>query len=223
MNWTFVLAIAAAPWAESAPLRLEGAPDVLRLHERQAWHAACADVARRLGAPPTPWRIRFRRAANPGDFAARTGRPRFEAAAWTETTLWLQARATLARFGDLQAVRRHECVHAWRHAQHLPPLPLIVEEGLAAGVSQERLPPRHAAPPAAMAALARRLQRPRSPRDARLARSEALATVWPGLRALPPTTLKKVLRAIADRPAGRDWRPIFEQAIVPAKSAAPQR
>lgn len=211
-----LLALAASPFDTPPPIEFIAAPNVLTETERTAWRTACRSVATRLGWPRRRWTIPMHRAANPGAFAQRTGRPRFEAAAWTPQGMWLQSRATLARFQGLQAVRRHECVHAWRAARNLPPLPIVLEEGLAAGVSQEALPPVRW-PPAgeefrsltAQAAyldrLEQRLRSPQGRRDARRARSEATAAVWTLLRALPGPEIDARLRAVAERSADQHW------------------
>ncbi len=197
--------LATSPFATGPSVEIEAPSSALDAAERKAWRTACLDVVRRLGAPRRRWRLRFRRAKSPADFAARTGRPRFEAAAWQNDTIWLQARSTLARFQRLQAVRRHECVHAWRAALGWAPLPIVVEEGLASGVSNEVLPPYPAVPVPALRRLATRLRSPSAPAAAARARSEARATVWPHLRALSKHALRAQLQRIVERPHGQPW------------------
>ena len=192
------------PFAPAPRLELDAAPTLTRV-ERNAWRNACHDVARRLGWPTRRWRIKIRRARDPRDFAAQTKRPRFEAAAWQDGTIWLQSARTLARFGRMQAIRRHECVHAWRAAAGWPPLPVVLEEALASGVAHEVLPPRAPVEVSGLADLAARLQAPASHRAATEARSQARATVWPHLRTLRPAALRARLARIAARTRGQSW------------------
>ena len=206
---SIALLLVAGPFSVETVVEVRATPGALTPREAAAWKEACTAVARRLGPPKRRWVVSFRRAQSPAGFARRTQRPRYEAAAWYEGQIWLQARKTLARFGRLDAVRRHECVHAWRSAAGLPPLPIVLEEGLAAGVSAERLPVIQAMPPDELAALADRLRAPRTSREARQARGQARATVWPVLQKLNADVLQRRLRAIADRPAGAQWWPLL--------------
>ncbi len=128
---------------------------------------ACAEIDAMLG-PATGGGTRpvitVERAASIEQFVARTGRARFEAAALVGRTLWIQP--VLEQLGDVDAVLRHECVHALLRARGVPPLDVIHEEAVALTLAGQaaRLPP---APPlptdtAGRAALARALSKPAS-------------------------------------------------------------
>lgn len=202
MRWLlFILVV--APWGLEPSVELRAPPGVLSPAERGRWEAACRDAAAALGGMPARrWQLSVERTRDPGDFAARTGRARFEAAAVSGGRLILQSRAVLARFARLQRVRRHECVHAWLRAAGIPPLPPILEELVAVGISGQAagLPPAEPLKVGELPALRAEIARPRSrPRYRRLL-ARAVQTFWPALRRLSPKQRAGFLRQVGARP-----------------------
>ncbi len=172
---------------------------------RDSWKSACESVARELPGEPGTWRIAIRQAATIEEFVARTGRARFEAAALAGDTIWLQAPAILDRFGDLDPIRRHECVHARLRFLGLPPLPRVVEEAIAIGISGQaaRLPK---APPLDRREITKAEQILAAPRDRAIFErtlARAHATVWPKWSARQPDTRLAFLRELTS--AGSAW------------------
>ncbi len=211
-----LLLVLASPFTSSPEIDVD-AGDALR----EPWRAACEAVARELPGPgrqakraaspasgggsegfaragPGVWRIRVRQASTIDEFVARTGRARFEAAALAGDTIWLQAAAVLDRFADLEPIRRHECVHARLRFLGLPPLPHVIEEAIALGISGQgvRLPP---AAPLARDERAQAEAILTNPGDREIFENtlaRAHATVWPKWRALARARRLSWLREI---------------------------
>lgn len=130
--------------------------------------SACREIDAMLGPPPSPasrHTVTVERAPSIEAFVERTRRARFEAAALVGRTMWIQP--VLEQLGDVDAVLRHECVHAILRARGVPPLEVIEEEAVALTLSGQaaRLPPAPALERADRAELSRTLRAPRS-RDA---------------------------------------------------------
>jgi hypothetical protein len=176
---------------EAPPVEVDGD---LAEPELTRWRSACVAMAERLPGPGV-FRVRIRQATSIDDFVARSGRARFEAAALVGDVIWIQPAEVLGRFGDLDPIRRHECVHARLRHLRIPPLPRIVEEAVAIGLAGQRLPP---APPLTDTERAAAEAILRSPTDrAELERTlaRAFATIWPRLPKDDPAALVGVLRA----------------------------
>jgi stage II sporulation protein D len=177
------------------------------LHDR--WRTACEAVARELPGGRGTWRVEVRQAESIEEFVSRTGRSRFEAAAFTGGGIWLSAKPILDRFGDLDPILRHECVHARLRFLGLPPLPRVIEEGLAVGIAGQasRMPP--AAPFAReeLRGAERSLAQPVDRTNLEVALARAHATVWPKLRERSPASRLSFLREIVF--AGSAWTDRF--------------
>lgn len=158
---------AAAPWAERA--------------ERQ-----CEAVIEALGPLPTRTTAWLELAADPADFARRSGRRAFEAAAFVPPTIWLQSEAVLARLPHVDDILRHECVHLWLDAQGLSTLPDMISEALAAGMAGQaaRLPPADPFRPEEWHEANARLRHPAGKGQHQADVARALATYWPTLATL---------------------------------------
>ncbi len=174
---------------------------------------ACSDVAANLGAPPSPWRLTLRQASSVEEFAAKTGRARFEAAALAGPTIWLQPPHVLSRF-DEASILRHECVHAWLRAQKIPPLPRVIEESLAAWVSLQatRFPPAVKLDADQLLQAEKTLAAPKSAADLSGTLHRAAATMIPIFSRW--RTENRLLGELRKLPADRAWdRTLWQQFL----------
>jgi hypothetical protein len=119
------------------------AADATDLETVDAVARACADVESTLGPPRRRKVVTVRIASDVAHFTRVTGRPGFEAAAFTKDTLWLTPKRTRGALFNLDEVYRHECVHAWLAAEANGPLPRVLEEAIALKLAGQaaHLPP----------------------------------------------------------------------------------
>lgn len=182
-----LISSAAVPGATSRSppaVQVEHARGLSRARVEQV-EEACRSIGALLGADRA-LALGLAQASSVDDFAEQTRRARFEAAAMVGRVLWLQPSSVLERLPDLDAILRHECVHAWLRALDVPPLPPTLEEALASGLAGQvaRLPPGAPLSRAELAQSDGALRAPRDPAAAQHALGRAVSTFWPRLRAL---------------------------------------
>lgn len=167
---------------------------------------ACEQVGLELGLRHRELVVRAASTATTADFVRATGRRWFEAAAFTHGTIWLQPAAVLSRFSHVDEIFRHECVHAWLHAEGLGGLPRLVEEAVATGLSGQaaRLPPAQPFAEAELAEAEARLATPKDRQQLTTTVSRAVQTFWRPLSNLSHAQRVALLRGVHQR-AAADW------------------
>ncbi|MCC7386037.1 MAG: hypothetical protein IT384_29585 [Deltaproteobacteria bacterium] len=208
-------ALPGAPSRSPPVVQVEPARGVSRARVEQV-EEACRAIGALLGAGRR-LDLGLAQASSVDDFAQETRRARFEAAAMVGRVLWLQPSSVLERLPDVEAILRHECVHAWLRALDVPPLPATLEEALACGLAGQvaRLPPGAPLSRAELVPSDGALRAPRDPGAAQHALSRAASTFWPRLRALHQSgelvdTLRRAARG-----------PVWTDALWDAMTAAP--
>lgn len=161
--------------------------------------AACASIDATL-------RPTVRVAESTDEFIARTGRPRFDAAASVGEVIWLQPVKVLDRLPELDGVLRHECVHVMLRARRVTPIDRIWEEAIALELSGQaaRLAPAPVIAPPERAAINAALVRPKDRASYERALARAASTHGAQIRAWrrDGVLVEALLKAADDRRSG---------------------
>ncbi len=152
--------------------------------EVQRWRTACTRIAPNFPKLTQPGRVRLKQAENTEAFVTITGRSRIEAAAVLGQTIWIQPARIFDRIPDANSVRRHECVHLWLRLLQVPPLPRVLEEALATGLSGQarRQPAGEILTEAQLVVAEKALAHPKSRLELETTLQDVVSTIWPLLR-----------------------------------------